>query len=39
VDVATLDDDVDVVVGDDAGEPLGDPSQLDRGVGRRLDGR
>jgi len=39
VHVAALDNDVDVVVGDDAGKPLGDPSQLDRGVGRRLDGR
>jgi hypothetical protein len=37
--VTAPDHDVDVVVGDDAGKPLGDPAQLDRDVGRRLDGR
>jgi len=39
VHVTAADGDVDVVVGDDTGETLGDPVQLDRGVGRRLDGR
>jgi hypothetical protein len=39
VHVTAPDDDVDVVVGDDAGKSLRDPTQLDRGVGRRLDGR
>jgi hypothetical protein len=39
VHVTAPDDDVDVVVGDDARKSLRDPTQLDRGVGRRLDGR
>jgi len=39
VHVTAPDGDVDVVVGDDTGKALGDPTQLDRGVGRRLDGR